>query len=88
MYIREDLLNKIKEIFNIKELIYVGTGKHFYNNNDMSISDCVDEVVALVVKNCYLFSLHTKLKTIIIVLDALIRLQKETSYFQKKMRLT
>ena len=47
MYIREDLLNKIKEIFNIKEFTYVGTGKHFYNNNNMFIFDCDDENIAI-----------------------------------------
>ena len=58
MYIRDDLLNKIKEIFNIKEFIYVGTGKHFYNNNDMFIFDCDDEIVAIEIKNPNLFSIY------------------------------
>ena len=58
MYIREDLLNKIKEIFNIKEFTYVGTGKHFYNNNDMFIFDCDDEIVAIEIKNSNLFSIY------------------------------
>ena len=58
MYIREDLLNKIKEIFNIKEFTYVGTGKHFYNNNDMFIFDCDDEIVAIEIKNTNLFSIY------------------------------
>ena len=58
MYIREDLLNKIKEIFNIKEFTYVGTGKHFYNNNDMFIFDCDDEIVAIEIKNPNLFSIY------------------------------
>ena len=58
MYIREDLLNKIKEIFDIKEFTYVGTGKHFYNNNDMFIFDCDDEIVAIEIKNPNLFSIY------------------------------
>ena len=58
MYIREDLLNKIKEIFNIKEFIYVGTGKHFYNDNDMLIFDCDDEIVAIEIKNPNLYSIY------------------------------
>ena len=58
MYIREDLLNKIKEIFNIKEFTYVGTGKHFYNDNDMFIFDCDDEIVAIEIKNPNLFSIY------------------------------
>ena len=47
MYIREDLLNKVKEIFNIKEFTYVGTGKHFYNDNDLLIFDCDNETIAI-----------------------------------------
>ena len=58
MYIREDLLNKIKEIFNIKEFIYVGTGKHFYNGNDMFIFDCDDEIVAIEVGTANFFSIY------------------------------
>ena len=58
MYIREDLLNKIKEIFNIKEFTYVGTGKHFYNNNDMFIFNCGNEVIAIEIKNPNLFSIY------------------------------
>ena len=58
MYIREDLLNKIKEIFDIKEFTYVGTGKHFYNNNDMFIFDCGNEIVAIEIKNPNLFSIY------------------------------
>ena len=58
MYIREDLLNKIKEIFNIKEFTYVGTGKHFYNNNDMFIFDCDNEIIAMEIKNPNLFSIY------------------------------
>ncbi|MDY3777882.1 MAG: hypothetical protein SOZ53_03375 [Candidatus Onthovivens sp.] len=58
MYIREDLLNKIKEIFNIKEFTYVGTGKHFYNNNDMFIFNCGNEIIAIEIKNPNLFSIY------------------------------
>ena len=58
MYIREDLLNKIKEIFNIKEFIYVGTGKHFYNNNDMFIFDCGNETIAIEVGTTNFFSIY------------------------------
>ena len=58
MYIREDLLNKIKEVFDIKKFTYVGTGKHFYNNNDMFIFDCDDEIVAIEIKNPNLFSIY------------------------------
>lgn len=58
MYIREDLLNKIKEVFNIKEFIYVGTGKHFYNDNNMFIFDCDDEIVAIEIKNPNLYSIY------------------------------
>ena len=47
MYIREDLLNKIKEIFNIKEFTYVGTGKHGFSNNDLLIFNCDDENIAI-----------------------------------------
>ena len=58
MYIREDLLNKIKEVFNIKEFTYVGTGKHFYNNNDMFIFNCGNEIIAIEIKNPNLFSIY------------------------------
>ena len=58
MYIREDLLNKIKEIFNIKEFTYVGTGKHFYNNNDMFIFNCGNEIIAIEIKNPNLYSIY------------------------------
>ena len=51
MYIREDLLNKIKEIFNIKEFTYVGTGKHGFSNNDLLIFNCDDENIAIEVAN-------------------------------------
>ena len=58
MYIREDLLNKIKEVFDIKKFTYVGTGKHFYNNNNMFIFACDDEIVAIEIKNPNLFSIY------------------------------
>ena len=58
MYIREDLLNKIKEIFNIKEFIYVGTGKHFYNDNDLFIFDCGNETIAIEVGTTIFFSIY------------------------------
>ena len=58
MYIREDLLNKIKEVFDIKEFTYVGTGKHFYNNNDMFIFNCGNEIIAIEIKNPNLFSIY------------------------------
>ena len=57
MYIREDLLNKIKEIFNIKEFTYVRTGKH-YNNNDMFIFDCDNETIAIEVETTNFFSIY------------------------------
>ena len=58
MYIREDLLNKIKEVFNIKEFTYMKTGKHFYNNNDMFIFNCGNEIIAIEIKNPNLFSIY------------------------------
>ena len=58
MYIRDDLLNKIKEIFNIKEFTYVGTGKHCYNNNDMFIFDCGNEIIAIEVGTANFFSIY------------------------------
>ena len=58
MYIREDLLNKIKEIFDIKEFTYVGTGKHFYNDNDMFIFDCDDENIAIEVETANFFYIY------------------------------
>ena len=51
MYIREDLLKKIKEIFNIKKFTYVGTGKHGFSNNDLLIFNCDDENIAIEVAN-------------------------------------
>ena len=57
MYIREDLLNKIKEIFNIKEFTFVRTGKH-YNNNDMFIFDCGNETIAIEAGTANFFSIY------------------------------
>ena len=47
MYIREDLLDKIKEVFNIKEFTFARTGKHCYSNNDLLIFDCGNETIAI-----------------------------------------
>ena len=58
MYIRDDLLNKIKEIFNIKEFTYVGTGKHFYNNNNMFIFNYGNKIIAMEIKNPNLYSVY------------------------------
>ena len=58
MYIRADLLNKIKAIFDIKEFTYVGTGKHFYNDNNMFIFDCGNEIIAIEIKNPNLYSIY------------------------------
>ena len=57
MYIRDDLLNKIKEVFNIKEFTYTRTGKH-YNNNDMFIFDCGNETIAIEVETTNFFSIY------------------------------
>ena len=58
MYIREDLLNKIKEIFNIKEFTYVRTGKHCYNDDDLFIFDCGNETIAIEVGTTNFFSIY------------------------------
>ena len=58
MYIRDDLLNKIKEIFNIKEFTFIRTGKHCYNNNDMFIFDCGNETIAIEVGTANFFSIY------------------------------
>ena len=58
MYIRDDLLNKIKEIFDVKEFPYVRTGKHFYNDNDMFIFDCGNETIAIEVGTANFFSIY------------------------------
>ena len=57
MYIRDDLLNKIKEVFNIKEFTYIRTGKH-YNNNDMFIFNCDNETIAIEVGTTNFFSIY------------------------------
>ena len=58
MYIRDDLLNKIKEVFNVKEFTYMKTGKHFYNNNDMFIFDCGNENIAIEVETANFFYIY------------------------------
>ena len=57
MYIRDDLLNKIKEVFNVKEFTYIRTGK-YYNNNDMFIFDCGNETIAIEVETANFFSIY------------------------------
>ena len=58
MYIREDLLNKIKEIFNIKEFTYIRNGKYCYNNNDLFIFDCGNEIIAIEAGTANFFSIY------------------------------
>ena len=58
MYIREDLLNKIKEVFNIKEFTFSRTGKHYYSNNGLLIFDCGNETIAIEIKNPNLYSIY------------------------------
>ena len=58
MYIREDLLNKIKEIFDVKEFTYVRTGKHCYNDDDLFIFDCRNETIAIEVGTTNFFSIY------------------------------
>ena len=58
MYIREDLLNKIKEIFDVKEFTYTKTGKHCCNSNDMFIFDCGNETIAIEVGTANFFSIY------------------------------
>ena len=58
MYIREDLLNKIKKVFNIKKFTYVGTEKHFYNDNDMFIFDCGNKNIAIEVETANFFYIY------------------------------
>ena len=57
MYIRDDLLNKIKEVFNVKEFTYIRTGK-YYNNNDTFIFDCGNETIAIEVETANFFSIY------------------------------
>ena len=58
MYIREDLLNKIKKVFNVKEFTYAKTGKYCYNNNDLFIFDCGNETIAIEVGTANFFSIY------------------------------
>ena len=58
MFIREDLLNKIKEVFDVKEFTYVRNGKHCYNDNDLFIFDCGDETIAIEVGTANFFSIY------------------------------
>ena len=58
MYIRDDLLNKIKKVFNVKEFTYARTGKYCYNNNDLFIFDCGNETIAIEVGTTNFFSIY------------------------------
>ena len=58
MYIREDLLNKIKKVFNVKEFTYARTGKYCYNNNDLFIFDCGNENIAIEAGTANFFSIY------------------------------
>ena len=58
MYIRQDLLNIIKEIFDVKECTYVSTGKHCYNNNDLFIFNCGNKTIAIEVGTANFFSIY------------------------------
>ena len=58
MYIREDLLNKIKEIFDVKEFTYVRIGKHCYNDDDLFIFDCGNEIIAIEAGTANFFSIY------------------------------
>ena len=58
MYIRDDLLNKIKKVFNVKEFTYARTGKYCYNNNDLFIFDCGNETIAIEVGTANFFSIY------------------------------
>ena len=58
MYIREDLLNKIKKVFNVKEFTYAKTGKYCYNNNDLFIFNCDNETIAIEVGTANFFSIY------------------------------
>ena len=58
MYIREDLLNKIKKVFNVKEFTYAKTGKYCYNNNDLFIFDCGSETIAIEAGTANFFSIY------------------------------
>ena len=86
MYIREDLLNKIKEIFDVKEFTYVRTGKHCYNDDDLFIFDCGNETIAIEVGTTNFF-LYTKPKKTLITPDIFTGLHKEISYLSKTTKL-
>ena len=58
MYIRDDLLNKIKEVFNVKEFTYIRNGKYCYNNNDLFIFDCGNETISIEVGTTNFFSIY------------------------------
>ena len=58
MYIRDDLLNKIKKVFNVKEFTYARTGKYCYNNNDLFIFDCGNEIIAIEAGTANFFSIY------------------------------
>ena len=58
MYIRDDLLNKIKKVFNVKEFTYARTGKYCYNNNDLFIFDCGNETIAIEAGTANFFSIY------------------------------
>ena len=58
MYIRDDLLNKIKKIFDVKEFTYIRNGKYCYNNNDLFIFDCGNETIAIEVGTTNFFSIY------------------------------
>ena len=58
MYIREDLLNKIKKIFDVKEFTYIRNGKYCYNNNDLFIFDCGNETIAIEAGTANFFSIY------------------------------
>ena len=58
MYIREDLLNKIKEVFDVKEFTYIRTGKHCYNNGDLFVFDCGNETVAIEVADINFYFIY------------------------------
>ena len=58
MYIRDDLLNKIKKVFNVKEFTYAKTGKYCYNNNDLFIFDCGNETIAIEIGTANFFSIY------------------------------
>lgn len=54
MFIREDLLNKIKEIYEIKEFIYMGIEKSIYNNTSDSFLMFVTDKNLIAIRQSYL----------------------------------